>query len=408
MKTILLLIPNLGYGGAQRVFHDHSTELSKKYKVYDCVFNKDDGVAYPTSNELIDMQVPGGGNIFLKIYYFWLRIHRLKKIKKHYKIDVCISHLEGADYVNVLSKVGEKNVICVHGSKLHDKDISGPVGWIRKKIFMPILYKIPDKIVTVSRDINQELIMGFGVDAGKVITINNFFDLEKIHASASMPLEDAYLPIFKEGKVLINSGRLVAQKNQLPLLPVMASLRKKGFNCKLVIVGDGDLRETLIQKGREMGLRIYDTCSGVALSEDYDVYFLGFHDNPFKFISKANVFVFPSSWEGFPMALGEAMICGLPVISTDCPTGPREMLAPSTAIPAQAMTNPEFAEFGVLMPMFQDHNFDFNVENWSNTIGALLDNEVLAQKYSSQSKIRMNDFSKENVFKKWEAIIDDF
>lgn len=400
-----MLIPNLGPGGAQRVFHDHSTELSKKYKVIECVFNNEGGTAYPTTNELVDLQVPGGKNLFLKLYYFILRCVRLKNIKKKYKIDLCISHLEGADYINILTKGQEGVILCIHGSKLHDLNIRGLLGVVRKKILMPFLYNRADKIITVSRDINTELIDGFSIKKDKIKTINNFFDLAKVEAKASLPLHN-YKDIFELHKTIITSGRLTLQKNQETLILVFSYLVKRQ-PCKLVVLGDGELRDQLVAYSRKLGLKVFavweHSDSNYALESD--IYFLGYQSNPFQFLSKSSLFAFPSAWEGFPMALCEAMICGVPVISTDCPTGPREILAPKSAAD-QKITEAEWTEFGVLLPML-DKKSDFNrIDIWVGAIKNLLQNDCLRNYYLKKGKERTLDFTKEGIMPEWIKIIE--
>lgn len=407
-RNLLLLIPNLGLGGAQRVFHDHSVELAKHYHVTEAVFNMEGGNMYPSGNEMLSLEVDGGGSPADKIRNFGRRIGRLRALKRRLRADVCVSHLEGADYVNLLSKGSEKVVLCIHGSKLHDGNITGLVGWLRKKVLMPGLYNRADKIVTVSRDINPELIEGFGVKPEKLVTINNFFEVAQIEAKSREPLTAQEQAVYDAAPVLVTSGRLTIQKNQAPLLDSFAALIKRR-PAKLVFVGDGELRDDLTGHARRLGLRVYEAWDPAAtLTPDYDVYFLGLQQNPFKYIRPASLFVFPSAWEGFPMALGEAMICGVPAVTTDCPTGPREILAPSTGTPRPAIRAAEKAEFGMLMPMLnQPATLAADQRVWTETLYQLLGDEAERERLGRLASQRMQDFTREKIFRQWVAVLED-
>ncbi|GGK57800.1 glycosyltransferase [Rufibacter glacialis] len=405
-KNILLLIPNVGFGGAERVFNDHSIAFGKKYNVIECVFNTDGKKAYSSGNKLINLDVPGGGSLFEKVKNFIVRCQKLKKVKRQYEVDICISHLEGADYINLLSKGAEKVILCIHGSKLHDKNITGAFGFMRKKILMPSLYNRADKIVTVSRDINPELIYEFRVKSDKVITINNFFNIEEIQSKASEPLEPTYSELFQRGDILITSGRLATQKNQKPIFSILSEVKKYKPESKLIIIGDGELRTDLVEEGKRCGLNLYQAWNNDLFNNSYDVYFLGYQANPFKYLSKASAFVFPSAWEGFPMALCEAMICGLPVISADCPTGPREILSPLFQ-PEHPIRNAEFSEYGVLMPMLSSSDITEAKAVWVDTLIKILDNSSLRVSYSRKGIERTSALAPDKIIHKWEEVIEN-
>ena len=401
IKNILLLIPNLDFGGAQRVFHNMSEGLKDDYTIFECVFNKYDGVSYPTSNTLIDLNIPGSSSYILKIYYFILRCIKLRRIKREYKIDVCISHLEGADYVNILSKRNEKTILWVHGSKFYDGEIKGCLGWLQRNIFLPFLYKKADQIVCVSRDIREELIHIFKLNSKKISVITNAFDVDKIYKLSLEEIEENYKPVFN-GKVIITSGRLAIQKNQKALLKVFYLL-KEITDCKLVILGDGGLREQLVNEARSLNLKVYSSWEKELVTSDCNVYFMGYKQNPFKYIAHSSLFVLTSGWEGFPMALGEAMVCGIPVLSVDCPTGPKEMLAPSLTY-QYITTDPVFAPYGILMPLLGKEEQVY--ELWATTIAQVLNNENILSEYSKTSRQRIKDFSATSTIVKWKQTIN--
>ena len=404
---ILLIIPNLGLGGAQRVFHDHSVELAKHYAITEAVFNLEGGDLYPSGNPVVSLDVSGGGGALAKLQNFRRRISGLRQLRERLQPAVVISHLEGADYVNLLSGGPGKTILCVHGSKLHDANIRGPVGWLRKNVLIPLLYNRADRIVTVSRDIIPELAEGFGVKPDKLLTINNFFDVAQIEAKSQEPLTAAERAVYGTAPVLVTSGRLTLQKNQSPLLNCFAALLRRR-PAKLVFVGDGELREALTDQARALGLRVYAAWNQDALTPDHDVYFLGLQQNPFKYIRPAALFVFPSAWEGFPMALGEAMICGVPAVTTDCPTGPREMLAPNAAIPLVPIRTAENADFGVLMPMLnQPATLAADLRVWTDTLAALLDNPAVRERLGRLASQRMQDFTREKIFGQGLAMLEE-
>src|SRR5690348_15079264 len=101
--SVLMLIPNLDFGGAQRVFHDHGVLLGRDFEVTEAAFNLDDGCAYPSANHLVSLNVQGGGGSFRKTVNLIRRVRRLRALKRQLGTRVTISHLEGAHYVSLLS-----------------------------------------------------------------------------------------------------------------------------------------------------------------------------------------------------------------------------------------------------------------------------------------------------------------
>lgn len=404
-KKLLMVIPNLGLGGAQRAFHDHGVALREYYEVTEAVFDLDLENLYPSGNPMESLGVAGGGGAVTKLRNFFRRVARLRRLKQQLQTDVCISHLEGADYVNLLSKGREKVVLLIQGSKTYDDNISGAVGWLRKKVLMPWLYRRADHIVAVSRDIIPELVRDFGVDPAKLSAINNSFEVQRVWELAQQPLPSTMRVVYEAAPVMVTSGRLAVQKNQAPLLDIVAAVLKKQL-VKLVFIGDGELRADLVAHARQLGLRVYQAWNEDELTPDYDVYFVGLQHNPFQYIRPATLFVFPSAWEGFPLALGEAMTCGAAVLSTDCPTGPREMLAPGTPAPAAPLRTAEWTEYGVLLPMLTAAATRASDQQaWVAAIGQLLADPPARRALGARARQRANDFTHASTFARWHQLL---
>src|SRR5688572_20562103 len=111
-----MLITNLNYGGAQRVFYNLGLLLGQQHELTEAVFNFDDGHAFETGNEVLSLDVPGGGGMITKLGNLVRRVWRLAAIKRRLRPALTISHLEGADYINLLAGGGGKRLLCIHGS----------------------------------------------------------------------------------------------------------------------------------------------------------------------------------------------------------------------------------------------------------------------------------------------------
>ena len=348
MKNVLLVGSELGKGGAERSISLLSYYLEQKqYNVTLCILSgKDRERYYKTCNNVVFVDPPEYTGIIGKINAWRYRLKRIKQIKKEKQIDVSISFLEGPDYVNVLTKEKEKIVISIRGSKTNDKEISGIKGIIRKKALIPFLYNKANKIVCVTDALSNELHAHFGIPTSKLKTIYNFYETDEISRLSKEPLSQNESKIFTH-PVVITCGRLHIAKEQDKLIRIFSKIYK-GTNARLLLLGDGELKQSHIRLCEELGLKVCEWNNDKY--ESADVYFMGYQKNAFKFYKHSKLFALTSSWEGFPNVLAEALLCNTPVVSTDCHSGPREILN-INGLGDEPTTTPIEIPVGCLLPM---------------------------------------------------------
>jgi len=337
--SIYFLINSLAGGGAEKVLVRLLNYLKPKK-----VFLIEQDVKYEVNQKLISFLSSHSirTNPILKTLF--IPYYALKLSKNIEENDIVLSFLERANYVNVFSKIfkNHKAIISVRNDQL-----AGHKG-LRSfnRIISKILYPKTDLCIAVSYGVKDSLLK-LGIKNEKIKVIYNPYPIEEIEEKAKEEPEK----IFKTFPYIITVGRLTKQKGQWHLLRIFKELKKDFPDLRLLILGVGELKDYLYKLSLNLGLKTY-LWEKDNLDENFDVYFLGFKKNPFKYISRAKLFVFPSLWEGFGNVLVEAMVCGVPVISSDCRSGPREILAPDTDFKYQTQ-EPEFAKYGVLMPVLK-------------------------------------------------------
>lgn len=396
-KRILLIIPELGMGGAQRSLAKLSNELAKTHTVWVLAFNGSTPVAYPHGGQYLTLDVVPGKSILSKLLAFLKRVQKLKTIKRNLLVDVSISFLEGADYINILTKRTDKVILGIRGSKLHDETMFGKFQWLRKKVLIPLLYRRADKLITVNKGIAQELVSHFKLPAHAVDTIYNFYDGDAIRLQASVS-KDATWQKFYQAHVLVTSGRLAPEKGLSELLYIFNDVRGRHIDVKLLIIGSGPEYIELLEICRQCGLTASEKVADLP-----DVLFLQSEQNIYQYLSGATLFLMNSSSEGFPNSLAEAMICGVPVLSSDCPHGPREIMMPGTELSPATVT---LAPCGVLLPRAANKGIGVR-KLWAEVIGKLLRDDRLRTSMANAARQRMKDFETESIMNKWLKIVEE-
>ena len=156
---------------------------------------------------------------------------------------------------------------------MHDRNTGKLVGFLRRWFIFPILYNCAERTIAVSDAIAAEL-TSFGVK--RVSSIPNFFDVDQVEKMAAEPLTADHARIFDHPKVMITSGRLAEQKQQIQLIKLQARLKAKGIGARLIILGDGPMRDQLICHARSLDLIVATAWDdSIASTPLADVFFLG-------------------------------------------------------------------------------------------------------------------------------------
>jgi glycosyltransferase involved in cell wall biosynthesis len=231
--------------------------------------------------------------------------------------------------------------------------------------------KRADGVLCVSRALCDHLATSHRV-RNAMFVLPGCVDRRQIDVQSREAVDEAWL-LRDERKTIIFVGRLSNRQKRVDVLLKAAALLRKNLSFKVIVVGEGEDGEFLRQLTNQLGL------------ED-QVYFLGYKRNPYKYYALSDVLVLTSDIEGFGNVLIEAMACGLPVIATDCPTGPAEIL--------------DSGRWGVLVPP-GDH------ELLADKIARVLLDDELRRDLSRKSLIRASEFDGIKVFEKFTRICED-
>jgi glycosyltransferase involved in cell wall biosynthesis len=237
-----------------------------------------------------------------------------------------------------------------------------------------LTYPRADRVIAVSDGVRTDLVKKFGVKRDRVQTIYNPYDLEHIRGAALQPPEFE-LP----DRFVASAGRLVRRKGFGDLLDAYA---RSTANLPLCILGEGPERENLCRQIEAMG-------------RQGKVHLMGYARNPFAILGRAELFVSPSYCEGFPNAIAEAMVLGVPVVSTDCPSGPAELL---DGVEAVGFDGVHAGKYGLLVPVGRPDLLARGIE--------LMREPATLNHYSEMARERMNDFRIATIAAQFWALFD--
>ncbi len=307
-QPLALFLPNLQGGGAERVMVMLANGFAERGLAVDLVLARVEGPCLADVGPRVRVVDLGGRRVAASL-------PALVRYLRHERPQALLSALNHANVVAVAARVlacsrtrlvvSEHNNLSVAAQAQHSiaaRVVLAAMRWT---------YRRAEGVVAVSRGVADDLARWAALPRPRIDVIYNPVVTPALAARAALPPSHAW---FADGgaPIVVAVGRLTAQKDFVTLLRAFARLRAER-PCRLAILGEGDERAVLAALVAELGLQ-----DSVTLP--------GFVDNPHAWMRHAALFVLSSAWEGLGNALIEAMACGTPVVSTDCPSGPAEIL----------------------------------------------------------------------------------
>ena len=374
---ILVLHGHLSMGGEERVLLNVLRNLVELNYDVDLLITWNH-----KENNLFESEIPkkvnyeflfdsynGKNKLIKEIYRIRAKTTYLKKIEKkikNEKYDIVI------DYSSNLLKYDNFDIKIPVFAWIHFSLTFGEKLTLEKIKKYKKQYKKYSKIFAITRVMKEEFINKVGIDEKKVELVYNPIDLKLIEKKAEN-VEKKYENYLKQDYFL-QVSRLTQQKQPEHLVDIYYKLKQAGIKEKLYFIGDGEKKEIIKQKIKEYNL-------------ENDIILLGQIENPYPFFKSAKLFVHTAKYEGLPTVLLESLALGTPVVSYDCPTGPRDILGKNS-------------EYGELISL---NDKDMFVEK----VLELMNSKEKYEKYKKLSLIRANDFSMENNKVKLKELIEN-
>lgn len=304
MKKLLLILSAIDIGGGQRFCMNLCKYLNAIKYDYNVLFLRK-GTSKELRQEFIDNHI----NFFeLNCKSVMRAIPRIVLYANKMKPDVILSTIGNVDFAVTIAK------LFIPKTKFYIRKAN--VLFESQRCFINI-FKLKlealvcKKMIALTREMKEDYIQ-YGFKEEKIFVINNMVDLDYIDQKIKKSCEKCDWFDGNQFKVIIANARMVPEKRYDILIKAFEIICNSHSEVRLIIIGDGPLRK---QIEKMVPVEIIER-----------VRFLGFQNNPYYYMSHANVFVLTSDYEGFPNVLIEALACGLPAVTTDCKTGPKEII----------------------------------------------------------------------------------
>ena len=301
-KKLIIFIPSIEGGGVEKNLFIIGNYLTNKIdRISLITSSKKNTKKFNNKIKLITPNNPVSNKSSREFKYMICLFLLLKEIIKNRNIFVF--SFQANFYCSIICKIFNIKIII--------RSNSSPEGWsnniIKESIFKN-LFKLPDQYIVNSYKFKNELMKRFGI---KAKCIYNPLDKNEINKKSLMKINDNFLNDKKTLRI-INIGRFTDQKDHLTLLKATNILKKK-IKFKLLIIGRGKNKEKMINYINQNNLTKF-------------IKIINYQKNPFPYLKKSNLFVLSSKYEGLPNVLLEALTLKKFIISSNCPTGPSEIL----------------------------------------------------------------------------------
>ena len=383
-KKISIFINSLNGGGAERVVSILLQQLKDDFEVHLVLINKLIEYTIPPDQKIYILDKSFNTSNTLNILKIPVLAYRYYKYLRKNKIGLSFSFLTRSNFISAFLKYFNWKGTIIISERAFTSSVYTKVNFEGKlgMFLVHKLYSKSDIIVCNSELIARDLKNNFSVRS-RFEVINNPIDISQVNQFISTHKDKP-----KTGKnpfTFVTLGRLGTEKNHAML--VKASALVKGFDFEVQIIGKGELKDKL-----EMLITELNIGDKVKL--------IPFTDNPYEYLLNSDCFVLSSNFEGFPNVILEALACGLPIISTDCRSGPRELLAPSLHIDAPLEKKVGYYEFGMLIPVNDE-------ESLSLAMQEIMQNKEANQAYKIKNPIRAKDYDTPIIINQFRALLND-
>lgn len=370
-QNLLLIVPKLDQGGLERVCVRSARILAPYFHVTIAAFDPSDAAYDLTGLDVRDLRAPAAPGRIGKVLRVFQRAWRLRRLKKRLHTDIAYSFGPTANRANVAAG-GRGEIWCGLRSSAD----------LEKKKELKLIAGRADKLICCSKVLAQEAAEICGISGAEVLY--NPYRMEELEEQAKQT--DADLPDWKGKKMLVALGREHVSKGFWHLLKAFSLLHEEMPETRLAIVGSGSFA-AYRKLAEELGI-----LDAVCMP--------GLKKNPFPWLKRADLYVALSIYEGFPNALVEAMSLGIPVVSTNCMTGPAEILTEDYRA-VLACEEVVEGEYGVLMPPVDpEEDLDPTVITWrerrlATELGRLLSDPEMLARYAQKAKEGAKRYSEE-------------